>query len=446
MICYNPFHTIRDNQVKRVIFVSTMKKLLKVKKVDIERLVYWTEQYKELSADRVLLGSNDIPSELRTYVASQIQLRAKLKSKLPTWYEHSAYIPKLVNLEQASSEEAGRYKACFVAKEDILLDLTGGMAVDFSCLAPLVKQAIYVEQDKELFQASTYNLDKLLEEDVAYKLYCYNSMEHIQNLVGRYKPSIIYLDPARREEQTNNARRTYAIEDCSPNLYELIDVLQELEEGYQPRVVVKLSPMLDVKYCLLNVPKLRSLHILAIHNEVKELILEIDLSLGEEHNNLFDTDITTTDLYRHRPKTKFTAKWQDEENSPLSIAESLEKYVYEPNGALMKSRLFKSLSKAFAMPLLHNSTHLYTSNNIYKDFMGRCFQVEEVLDFSSSIIRKLHKRIPRAEVICRNFPLKADILQKKLKIKAGGEQIILGTTLWDKRQVLLICYLCKYDG
>ncbi len=380
--------------------------------------------------------------ELRPYVATQIQLQSKLKSKLPTWYKHSAYIPKLINLEQASSEEAGRYKACFVSSEDRLLDLTGGMAVDFTCLAPLVKQAVYVEQDEELFQASKYNLANLLQEQ-SYQMHCFNSMEHIQGLINTYKPSVIYLDPARREQQTNNAKRTYAIEDCSPNLYELLDVLGE--ENYRPRVVAKLSPMLDIKYCLQHIPKLRSLHILAIHNEVKELILEIDLSLGEEHNNLTDTSIVATDLYRHRPSTKFVAKWQDEELLPLFLAQKLGTYVYEPNGAIMKCSLFKSLSKAYDMSLLHNNTHLYTSDNRYNDFAGRCFRVEEVLEFSSSLVRRLHKRIPKAEVICRNFPLKADVLQKKLKIKAGGEQIILGTSLWDKHQVLLICYLCNYD-
>ncbi len=410
---------------------------------EIKAVLRWTEQYQELSADRILLGSNDIPRELRPYVATQVQLKVKLKHKLPTWYKHSVYIPKLVNLEQASSEEAGRYKACFVSSEDRLLDLTGGMAVDFSCLVPLVKQAVYVEQDEELFQASQYNLNSLLgEKEETYEMYCFNSMEHLQELIEKDKPSLIYLDPARRERQTNNAKRTYAIEDCSPNLYELLELL---EGKYQPRIVVKLSPMLDVKYCLQNVAKLRSLHTLAIHNEVKELILEIDLSLGEEHNNFTDTDIIAVDLYRHRPDTRFMAKWQDEEQLPLSLAERLGTYVYEPNGAVMKSSLFKSLSKAYDMPLLHNNTHLYTSDDRYNDFAGRCFRVEEVLEFSSSLVRRLHKRMPRAEVICRNFPMKADVLQKKLKIKAGGEQIILGTTLWDKREVLLICYLCNYD-
>ncbi len=411
---------------------------------DIKEVVHWAEQYRDLSPDRILLGSNDIPNELRPYVATQVQLQAKLRIKLPTWAKESVYIPKAVNLEQASSEETAKYKACFVKSEDTLLDLTGGMAIDFAPLSCLVKKAVYVEQDEELFYATQYNLSNIEHGD--YASYCFNSMEHLQDLIGEYSPTIIYLDPARREKQTNNARRTYAIEDCSPNLYELIDVLQGMGACYQPRIVVKLSPMLDLKYCLEHIPKLRTLHILAVHNEVKELLLEIDLSLGAEYNNLSDTEIVATDLYRHRPKTVFKAKWADEERMPLSIAPSLAEYVYEPNGAVMKSNLFKSLSKVYDMPLLHKHTHLYTSNNRYNDFAGRCFRVEEVLDFSSSVVRRLHKRLPKANVICRNFPLKADVLQRKLKIKAGGEQFILGTTLWDKRQVLLICYLCSYDG
>ncbi len=411
---------------------------------EIKEVVRWTKQYKELSPDRILLGSNDIPNDLRPYVATQVQLQAKLKQKLPTWAEHSLYIPKAVNLEQASSEETANYKACFVNREDTLLDLTGGMAIDFAPLSSIVKKAIYVEQDQELFNATQYNLSNIKCGN--YASYCFNSMEHIHDLIGKYKPSVIYLDPARREKQTNNARRTYAIEDCSPNLYELLDLLQEMGEDYQPKVVVKLSPMLDIKYCLQNIPKLSSLHILAVHNEVKELLLEINLSLPEEHNNMQDTEIIATDLYRHRPKTVFKTKWEEEDRANFVLAEGLETYIYEPNGAVMKMGLFKSLSQGYAMPLLGSNTHLYTSEHRLEHFVGRCFRVEQVLDFSSSLVRRLHKSLPQANIICRNFPLKADVLQKKLKIKAGGEQFILGTTLWDKRQVLLICYLCSYDG
>ncbi len=413
---------------------------------EIKDIVHWVKSYKAIAVDRILLGSNDIPSELRPHVATQVQIQGKLNQKLPDWGKHDVYIPKTLNLEQASSQEAGDYKRAFISSDDTLLDLTGGLAVDFFHLAQSAKKAIYVEQDRELYEASVYNLSSLLDKSVDYEMFCFDSMEHLQDLFERYAPSFIYVDPARREAQTNTAKRTYAIEDCSPNLYQLIEEIQEFDLDYQPRILAKLSPMLDLKYCLDNVPKLKSVHILAVHNEVKELLLEIDLSLGEEHCNRSHTKIVATDLYRHRPKTEFSSSWEEEAKENLLLANSLGAYVYEPNGAVMKTGLFKSMAKQYNMPLLHSNTHLYTSEERYKDFAGRCFEVKEVLDFSSSLIKKLHKSLPKANVICRNFPLKADVLQKKLKIKGGGEQFILATTLWDKRQVLLICYLCKYDG
>ncbi len=409
-------------------------------KEHIKEIMHWVEQCKNLSVDRILLGSNGIPKELRSSVATQIGLRDKLRQKLPTWAGQSVYIPKAVNLEQASSEEAARYKACFVNPDDTLLDLTGGMAVDFTPLSCLVKKAIYVEQDRELFDATLYNLANIKHGHCV--CYCLNSMEHLDFLIKEYSPSIIYIDPARREAQTNIAKRTYAIEDCSPNLYELIEQLQGIGQGYQPRIVAKLSPMLDVKYCLDNVPKLRSLHILAVHNEVKELILELDLSLGREHNNFLDTELIATDLYRHRDRKQFRSKWQTEEDAELQIAKQVAKYVYEPNGAMMKLGLFKAMSKEFEIPLLHSNSHVYTSEKLVEDFSGRCLELVEIVDFSSSNIRQLNKRIPQANVICRNFSMKADVLTKKLKIKEGGDKFILATTLADKRQVLLICYLC----
>ena len=47
--------------------------------------------------------------------------------------------------------------------------------------------------------------------------------------------------------------------------------------------------------------------------------------------------------------------------------------------------------------------------------------------------------IERANIAVRNFPLTAEVLRKKLKIKDGGDLFIFGTTLPDNSHKLFIC-------
>ena len=47
--------------------------------------------------------------------------------------------------------------------------------------------------------------------------------------------------------------------------------------------------------------------------------------------------------------------------------------------------------------------------------------------------------IKRANITCRNFPLQADALRKKLGIKDGGDKYIVATTDENGNHLLTIC-------
>ncbi len=409
--------------------------------LDIKTILTYVEKYKTLSEDRVLLGSNDIPSELRPMVATQISLKKNLKHKLPHWAEIGVYIPKAVNLEQASSVETAEYKLQFLSPSDCLLDLTGGLGVDFSAMASHTAKAVYIERDEDLYKASLYNLPKVIGEGRELKFYCLDSMSLVSDVVVQEQATIIYLDPARRDKQENHSKRTFAIEDCSPNLYELISILKKNRKD-DLRVLVKLSPMLDIKYCLEHIPQVRSLHIVALHNEVKELLVEIDLSLDKDWDNVSSSSLVAVDLYRHKAKSSYASTWQENEVVEVAYATELGAYVYEPSSAMMKLGIHTSLAREKNLRKLHQHSHLYTSDELISDFQGRVFKLEEVMAFSSSKMKQLKKQKLKANVVCRNFPMKADVLAKKININVGGDKVILATTLCDERQVLLNCYLC----
>ena len=214
--------------------------------MDIQKIINLTEQYKNLSADRIALSQHiGDTSDERRAVAIQASLKNKLKRKLPSWFDAQVYIPSQLNLEQASSEPTALHKRRFVQNEDILLDLTGGMGVDFWALSSVAQRSIYTEQNEELANATEYNLGKLCKERNIELIHA-DSMLLLEDLLTKYEPTLIYVDPARREDQKAD-KRVYALEDCTPSLQELILRIRALpDKAMHPRILAKVSPMLDI--------------------------------------------------------------------------------------------------------------------------------------------------------------------------------------------------------
>lgn len=393
--------------------------------------------YAETTPERILLGSTSIPDAYRPAVATQIKHRRLLANKLPRWAELSLYIPEGINLEQASSQLSAEYKQRFIDANDILLDMTGGLGVDFAALMAVAKRGVYLEQNLHLIAAAAYNLPRLLPEH-SYKLQQGDSILLLDEVLHNQQPTFLYIDPARREDLIGR-KRVYAIEDCTPNLYEVLRQIQQTSIGTPPRLLVKLSPMLDLKHTLEHIPHVEELEILAVRGEVKELLVLINLATPQR--SVYEIPIHATDLLATGHITSLTSNFSAEAALPYTQANAVQTYIYEPNAALMKSGLYRSIAQQYGLRQLHRHTHLYTHDCLLKDFAGRIMEVEEIIPFRSSMIKGLGKRIDRCMIACRNFPLGAEALRQKLGIKDGGDRMLLGTTLPDDSQALLLCRL-----
>ena len=411
---------------------------------EIEHILALTQQYQTMSPERILLGKGAMSREERTLVALQLSTRVALSRRLPRWAEVGAFVPSSLALEQCSSEEAAEYKRRFAREDDRLLDLTGGMGVDFAALRAVTAHGVYVERREELASAAAYNLPRLLPTQPS-EVICGESLELLPELLERYKPSLIYLDPARREGGDQH-RRVYAIEDCEPDLRELLPRLRSLYTSLGcplPRLLVKLSPMLDITHTLQSVPYVTELHVVAVRGEVKELLLSLDLSLEEVMPEAGAVTITAANLLgSERPAQIFTQPraLAHEGELTASYATELSTYLYEPNAALMKSGLFKTLAETFALQPLHPSTHLYTSSHRAMEFPGRVFEVRAVHPFASSTLRRLERELGAAQISCRNFPLSPEALRAKLGIKDSDTQTLFALTLSPSLPLMVLCH------
>ena len=408
--------------------------------MDIQKIINLTEKYKDLSADKIALSQHiGDTSDERRAVAIQASLRSKLKRKLPSWFEAQVYIPSQLNLEQASSEPTALHKRRFVQKEDTLLDLTGGMGVDFWALSSVAQRSIYTEQNEELANATEYNLGKLCKERNI-ELIHMDSMLLLEDLLAKYEPTLIYVDPARREDQKAD-KRVYALEDCTPSLQELILRIRALsDKTIHTRILAKVSPMLDITHTLRTIDAIKGIHSIALRGEVKEILLEIypNSNICEEER-LQNTMLTAYNIDSQGKELSFSGSLQEEQTAQPHFTSSLETFLYEPFGSLLKLGLYNLISERLSVSKLHPNSQLYTNTELIEDFPGRKFRILETIPYESKIIKRLKSQVPRAQITCRNFPLSAESLRKKLKIEDSNEATIVATTLYDGSLVMILC-------
>ena len=113
-------------------------------------------------------------------------------------------------------------------------------------------------------------------------------------------------------------------------------------------------------------------------------------------------------------------------------------YLYEPNAAILKAGLFSEIAQDFGLKKLHPNTHLYTSEQVVKDFPGRVFFIKAVLPYQKKAVRPFLTSA-KANIATRNFPYSVAHLKKKLGLKDGGEQYLFGVTLLDVGIKILVC-------
>lgn len=302
-----------------------------------------------------------------------------------------------------------------------MVDLMGGFGVDFSYLARGFSQATYVERQRHLCDLAEHNMAALGLDQA--RIVCGDGVEYLRQMGP---VDFIYLDPARRDE---HGSRTYAIEDCTPNVLELRDLLLAKSQY----TLVKLSPMLDWRKAVADFDgAVREVHIVATGNECKELLLVLGQQVHEEPSapRVFcvnDNQRIDYDSAAYTQGLRIGGK-------PLPEAKN---YLYEPNASIMKAGCFDLVEERFGVTQVGPSSHLFVSATPVADFPGRGFAIEAIGGMNKKDIKRLLNGTKQANIAVRNFPLTAPQLRKKLKLADGGPVYLFGTTMQGCDHVLL---------
>jgi hypothetical protein len=372
-------------------------------------------------SSKLALQKNPFPDVNWISIINQIAAKTKAKDKLPTFFgtENIIY-PSKISVEQTSSEKTARYKASLVSG-GTLIDLTGGFGVDDLYFSKTMKNVIHCEIDAELSMLVQHNFEVLGIQNIQFEQGdSYTYLEKKQS-----KLDWIYIDPSRRNDTKG---KVFMLKDCLPNIPELLSFYFTKSDN----ILIKTAPILDISAGLLELSNVKCIHIVAVDNEVKELIWELSKSFSGV------TTIKTVNITNNK-REEFSFELNS--NAQFPNYGLPKKYLYEPNSAIMKSGGFDEIGIQYHLEKLHQHSHLYTSVE-KTEFPGRVFEIQEAFSYTKSEMKSFLEN-KKANITTRNFPDSVEEIRKKWKIKEGGNLYCFFTTDRNNHKIVLICTKIK---
>lgn len=325
--------------------------------------------------DQLLWKKNEYPDDRVVLAVEQIQARENIKEKLPSWYDcRDIFYPSKLSTEQCSSETTAPYKAR-LATGNSLCDLTGGLGVDTYFFSRQVDKVTYVDA-MIVLRGCSFQFLALGATNIEV-IHADATTVASQVIADTY-----YVDPARR---TTDNKRVFALTDYAPNVLEIKETL--LQQGQ--RLIIKISPMADLSAVLQLLPETTDVHVVSVRNECKELLFVLDKTPINQAVNIHTVNFATdTEQY-------FSFLLEEEKDAQPRYMSHIGSYLYEPNSSVLKSGAFKLVANRYGLEKLHPHSHLYTSDHLVADFPGRAFQVKEILDFSSKLLKQISRSTPK---------------------------------------------------
>ena len=405
-----------------------------------ETISYAFEHRKE--DPRTLALKAKVPANVNlTEALQQIAGWQTARTKLPEWARHDGIIyPPHLAMEQCSSEQTARYKAGVVARllgekarDGVFYDLTGGFGVDFSYIAPLFRKAVYVEQQENLVEVARHNF-KTLSLDNA-EACCGNAVDMLRSIDHA---TMIFLDPARRD---NNGGRTYALSDCTPDILTMKDELFSKADF----LMLKLSPMLDWRAVVQQLGSVKELHIVSVKNECKELLVVVGPQNGEDSHSQVEDNALTVYCVNDDQHFVFTPLSPKTVTKVISSPFGGDKRgaLFVPNSSIMKAGCFAELAHHYGVSPISANSHLFVSPHFIDDFPGRQFEIVAISSMNKRELRTTFAGISQANVAVRNFPMTAEQLRQRLRLRDGGENYVFATTEENGQHII---FLCKKRG
>ena len=402
----------------------------------LENTIRFVCEHPEADPTSLALGKGKLKDIDIDLAINTLESRRKLKDKMPQWYGQPRMIfPAKLSAEQCSSTLTGRYKAGLAAliaggKPFRIADLTGGLGVDTWYFSMEASEVLYNEMQTVLCMAAEHNFRILGAGNIQFSNKCIipecqakqedaESGNHATaaEILGAFKPDIIFADPARRSE---SGRKVFLIEECSPDILSLKEELFAVSR----HILLKLSPMADISMvCSRLGPGCRQVHVIGAGGECKELLIWMDREWTGNYTvkvvELGHKGESVIEFTPEEEKTVCPAILS--ENAVRRIQEDRnfnQRWMFEPGKALMKAGAFSLVSARGGMFKTGVSTHYYIGT--YQQCaeysgLGKIFEILRCEALDKGALRQAAVDFPKADITARNLPADTETYRKILQ-------------------------------
>ena len=233
-------------------------------------------------------------------LANQIVSKQKSEYKLASWFiTAQIYYPSKITIEQTSSEHTASYKSNLVSGASII-DITGGFGIDCFYFSKQFKAVTHCEINTELSTIVAHNFKQLKINNIT--TFSGDALDFLRSTKEKF--DFIYIDPSRRDAVKG---KVFLLQDCVPNVPENIDFVFSKTN----QILIKTSPILDITSAINELKFIKEVHVVAVHNEVKELLFLLD----KKHSKAIE--IKTINIGKNQIKT-FDFKYKEDLYSDYS--------------------------------------------------------------------------------------------------------------------------------
>lgn len=346
--------------------------------------------------------------EVVAAVLTQARLRAKAVAKFGDFAEQLLYTE--AGLEQATRLQvaalhAGRFKSAGIER---VADLGCGLGADALAMAALGINVLAVERDEITSALTSYNLAPF---DNAEVIHTDATDVDLSGING------IFLDPARRTAGHSNTRRVSS-DDYSPSLDFCFDLARRYPTG------IKLGPASDRDL----IPSDCEAQWISVNGELVEMGLWFGPLARPEISR---AALLLTPHGVHEMTASSDAP--DEAPGPMG------RYLYEPDGAVIRARLIGDLARALdAHPIAPDIAYLSSDSYTATPF-AHAFEVRDVfaLDIKTLSAALREREIGTLEIKKRGVDVDPAEFRKKLKLAGSQSATLFLTRVGSERKAFL---------
>lgn len=376
------------------------------------------ERYEGKSAIQV---KKDFPALYRI-LSAQLELYPRAAKKLPEFTNACCYMTRK-SYEQSSSEAIAAYRASLFSGNTVL-DLAGGLGIDDIALSKSFKNVISVDTDGGLNQLVEVNLARLNIGNITRVTAAAEDF-----VLKELNADLVYIDADRRS--STSGKRSVTLHDSKPDILRILNRLFEIS----PAVLLKLSPLVDISYLIRTLKWVKEIRVISLDWETKEITALMERG-STSAPGVLAVDISSNGIIRQFPP----------ESGAVSPPESRQSgsFLLEPASCIIKAGLVSGYAESLGVSAPEKNSVLLFSEIKPADFMGRVFSICCRTDFSKSAMKRYlaGNSITKANVTCRNFPVKPEELKKTLGLSDGGDDYFFFTVTQGKKTF----FHCKKAG